>query len=229
MATKLYQVGGSVRDKILGVPSKDIDYVIETESFDTMRQYILEQGGNIYLETPQYFTIRAKMPKIGSADFVLARKDGEYKDGRHPESVTAGTIFDDLERRDFTCNAIAIDVATGETLDPHCGIQDIESKKIRCVGNPLARFTEDRLRIYRAVRFAITKGFNIHPETHAAIVEIAENGFDAVSTERIREELFKMAQSNTWLMFCYWQTYPWLFRIASDRGIWFRPTTEGKK
>lgn len=224
---KFFQVGGSVRDKILGVPSKDIDYAVETESFDTMRDAILARGGKIFLETPQYFTIRAHVPELGATDYVLCRKDGEYKDGRRPETVTAGTIWDDLARRDFTCNAIAIDTQTGETLDPHCGIQDIESKMIRCVGNPVTRFQEDRLRVYRAVRFAVTKNFRIHPETNAAIIELVDNGFDAVSTERIREELLKMLQVNTWMTFNFIGIkYPWLLNMASQRGIWFKPTTE---
>src|SRR4051812_9903063 len=106
---KIYLVGGAVRDKIMNITPKDLDYSIECESFDAMRQYIIDRGGTIFLETPQYFTIRAKVPELGAADFVLCRRDGMYKDNRRPETVEVGTIFDDLARRDFTMNAIAID------------------------------------------------------------------------------------------------------------------------
>lgn len=73
-----FEVGGAVRDKLLGVQSKDIDYAVEAESFSAMRDAVIERGGKIFLETPQYLTIRAHVPKLGAADFVLCRKDGEY-------------------------------------------------------------------------------------------------------------------------------------------------------
>lgn len=125
---KFYQVGGSVRDSFIGLKSKDIDYAVEAPSFDAMREAIKERGGEIFLETPQFLTIRANVPGMGACDYVLCRKDGEYVDGRRPETVTAGTILDDLARRDFTMNAIAI-AEDGTILDPFDGRKDISQDR----------------------------------------------------------------------------------------------------
>lgn len=226
MAIKFYQVGGSVRDAILGVKSKDIDFAVEAESFDAMREAIMQGGGKIFLETPQYLTIRAHMPELGDADYVLCRKDGEYKDGRRPETVEVGTILDDLARRDFTMNAIAIDrTDTGGLVDPYDGQGDIKLKLIRCVGDAKQRFAEDKLRVFRAIRFAVTKGFRIEHATNLAIQEV--NDFSGVSTERIRDELFKMFKADSvQAMNLLTFEYPYLLRIIQERDIWFKPTTE---
>src|SRR5689334_19330699 len=98
---KLYKVGGYVRDQVLGLKSKDIDYAVEAESYDAMKNHLIEKGAKIYLEQPQYFTIRGKL-NDEDADFVLCRKEGKYSDGRRPDTVEIGTIYDDLARRDFT-------------------------------------------------------------------------------------------------------------------------------
>jgi tRNA nucleotidyltransferase (CCA-adding enzyme) len=223
--TKIYQVGGSVRDKILGVKSKDIDFAVEAESFDAMREKIISLGGKIFLETPQFLTIRANVPELGSADYVLCRKDGAYSDGRRPESVTVGNIFDDLARRDFTMNAMAIDTATGRILDPHLGLVDIIHKQIVCVGDANVRMAEDKLRAFRAVRFAVTKGFIIHALTCAAIERLAPDSFDAVSTERIREEMLKMFEVDSYDSFFHlFERFPNLGEVVRRRDIWFKPS-----
>lgn len=195
---KYYLVGGAVRDKILGLKSKDMDYAVEAESYDAMKADIIARGGEIFLETPQYFTIRAKLPKLGAADFVLCRKDGAYSDGRRPDSVERGTIYDDLARRDFTMNAIAEDADTGEVIDPHNGRFDIENKLISCVGSAEVRFEEDALRMLRAIRFAITKDFQIDWNIYSILKEAEfANKLKNVSVERIREELIKCFKHNT--------------------------------
>ena len=233
MKIKFYKVGGAVRDLVMGLKPKDIDYAVEAPSFAAMRAEILNLGGQIFLETEKMFTIRAKVPDLGACDYVLCRKDGEYTDGRSPDSVTVGTIFDDLARRDFTMNAMAIDMTdTGGLIDPFGGQADICARVIRCVGNPIQRFTEDKLRIFRAIRFAVCKNMDIDKQTDAAISNLGhnmENGFAAVSTERIREELFKMFAHNTsqtlnYLLF----VYPQLISIVLERQIWFKPTIGGK-
>lgn len=222
---KFFQVGGSVRDKYLGIPAKDIDYAVETESFDSMRDAILARGGKIFLETPQYFTIRAHVPNLGATDYVLCRKDGIYKDGRHPESVTVGTIADDLARRDFTCNAIAIDTDTLEVLDPYNGINDATSGILRAVRDAKERLNEDKLRAFRALRFYITKEFDLDSELRNAILDLQD--FSGVSTERIREELNKMFKYNSRKsMMELTLQFPNLARVVFERGIWFKPTTE---
>jgi len=227
MNIHIFQVGGSIRDELLGVKSKDIDFAVEAPSFDAMRQEIVNRGGKIFLETPKFLTIRANVPDIGSADFVLCRKDRAYSDGRRPDEVTVGDIFDDLARRDFTMNAIARNVRTKAIIDPHMGVEDIEQRIIRCVGNPLQRFTEDKLRVFRALRFSVTKDFSVEPETVAAmrVITTRNSNFDAVSTERIREELLKMF-AHDWLeSFLALREFD-LLDLIEARGIWFKPTIE---
>jgi tRNA nucleotidyltransferase (CCA-adding enzyme) len=193
---KMYRVGGVVRDTLLGVKSKDIDLAVEAESFDEMREEVIKRGGKIFVETPQYFTIRAKLPGIGDVDFSLCRKDGIYKDGRRPESVEKATILEDLARRDFTVNAMAQDIDTNEFLDPFNGREDLKNRIIRCVGDPHHRFAEDSLRILRAVRFAITKEFAIDNLTCFAMKE-NQHLMKSLPVERIREELSRTFAHNS--------------------------------
>jgi tRNA nucleotidyltransferase/poly(A) polymerase len=202
---KIYEVGGAVRDELLNVPYKDVDYAVETGSFDEMKMALRDMGFSFYLVEPEYFTIRAKAPKASKlgnkskvVDFVLCRKDGPSKDGRRPDYVEPGTIYDDLARRDFTINAIARDTDTGEFIDPHGGIGDLERKILRFVGDPMLRIVEDGLRVLRALRFWITKELVIDPETKEALnSKEATVMLHSVSVERIREELHKMFSHNT--------------------------------
>lgn len=229
MNEKIYLVGGAVRDGLLGLEAKDKDFVIEASSFGAMRQAVLERGGKIFLESEKFFTIRAKVPGLGVADFVLARKDGPYVDGRHPESVGIGTIEDDLARRDFTMNAIAQDTESQAITDPHSGQADIAEKLIRCVGDPAKRLNEDRLRIIRALRFTVQLGFAIHGHTASAIEGIirveGNKTFEAISTNRIRDELFKMFSIDS-CQSIVWLNHFGLMLLLKQRGIWLKPTVE---
>ncbi len=228
MTNRIFKTGGAVRDIFIGRPCKDIDFAMEAESFAAMKAAILARGGTIFVETPEFFTIRAKMPGIGGADFVLCRKDGPYTDGRHPESVTVGTIFDDLARRDFTMNAIAINVDDGNSvLDPHRGIDDIAFGIIRCVGVAEDRMREDALRVFRALRFAVTLGFKIEQSTRTAMHTVCSenNNFANTSTNRIRDELGKMFAANWVKSFGLLDDFN-LLTLVHDRGIWLKPTTE---
>lgn len=227
MNAKFYEVGGAVRDKLMGITPKDVDFAVEAPSFDAMRQAIKDRKGEIFLETPQFFTIRAKVPGLGAADFVLCRKDGAYRDGRHPETVEIGTIQDDLARRDFTMNAIARDVVSNVILDPFNGADDIKAKVIRFVGKAEDRLEEDRLRAFRAVRFAVTKSFYLKPDALKAIQDIGPLMFHAISTERIREEVTKMFRADTLTSIGFlFMTAPNLGRTMINRNIWLKPTTE---
>jgi len=188
MNIKFYQVGGCVRDQLMGLKSKDIDYCVEAPSFEDMREAVINRGCDIKVEKPEYVTIRAIDPILGGVDFVLCRKEGKYSDGRRPDSVTVGTLMDDLSRRDFTCNAIAKD-DEGNIHDPFAGLQAIEEKILICVGS-VERLREDSLRMIRAIRFAITKGFLLHP----SIIEFLSDEGNVkllrnVSPQRITEEL----------------------------------------
>ena len=219
---RMYEVGGCVRDEILGIPSKDIDFCVVLEKgqypngdltpFEIMVVELELMGFKIFLETPEYLTVRAQFPKgyrpggfyggdvrIGTtADFVLARKESGYTDGRRPDVVEPGTLMDDLSRRDFTMNAIAKDV-DGNLIDPFNGVQDINDRVIRAVGSAFERLTEDALRAVRALRFAVTKGFLIDADLgfamqSAAVLDAIEN---KISDERIKDELSKMFRFNT--------------------------------
>jgi len=198
MAVKVYRVGGCVRDELLGLQSKDIDFAVEAGSYEEMVAWI-KQRGDIYLETPEYFTVRAHLDGKPPADFVLCRKDGHYSDGRRPDKVEVGTILDDLARRDFTMNAIAVNEDTGEYIDPFKGREAIADKQIVCVGRPEDRFHEDALRMLRAIRFAVTKGFMIHYKVMMALdnIALAERLATNVSDERKREELHKCFMHDT--------------------------------
>ena len=206
------EVGGAVRDKFLGVDSKDVDFVaVPTQQFDTaddafnaLVAHLKETGFKVFLETPQFFTVRAQVPvwafnlreRTTVADFVLARKDGPSSDGRRPDFVLPGTLMDDLQRRDFTVNAMAI--LDGELIDPFGGREDLDNNLLRFVGNPNDRIVEDGLRVMRALRFHITKGFDVDADTWDAVnSEFAAEMLMKVSTERIREELEKMFLFNT--------------------------------
>ena len=154
MKYKTYLVGGAVRDEILGKPNKDLDYVMLAPSFDAMRGALLDAGCKIFIEKPEYLTIRANHPILGSVDFACARADGNYSDGRRPDSTDiTSDLVKDLSRRDFTMNAILREPETGHVIDFFDGIADAKAGLIRCVGDPAARFREDGLRILRALRF----------------------------------------------------------------------------
>lgn len=227
---KFYQVGGSVRDEILGLKSKDIDYAVEAPSFNHMREAILERGGEVFLETPQYFTIRARVPALGACDFVLCRKDGAYDDGRHPKQVEVGTIFDDLARRDFTVNAIA-KAEDGTIIDPHEGVKDLKERKLRCVGKASERFTEDGLRMIRAIRFAISKSLMIDPDIRGCLQDEFFFGprLIGISIERIREELHKCFAFDTPRTLVYWGDYAKILNFLFRSGkIWLKPTLEAR-
>lgn len=198
---KFYEVGGAVRDSLLGIESKDVDFAVEAESFAAMEQGLIDRGFKIFLSTPEFLTIRAQVPasevalyrRTRTADFVLCRKDSATGDGRRPDSVEPGTIYDDLARRDFTVNAIARDPETGSLLDPHGGERDLAVRMLQFVGNPIRRVEEDGLRVLRGYRFMITKELTPTEGTWAVLDSpLASAMLHKVSAERIREELEKM-------------------------------------
>ena len=124
----------------------------------------------------------------GQYEVARFRRDGSYTDGRHPDSVEFGQAREDALRRDFTINGMFYDPLDAELLDFVGGRNDIERRLVRCIGDPWERFREDRLRMLRAVRFAARMGFDMHPDTFAAVRDQAANIADT-SKERIRDEL----------------------------------------
>jgi tRNA nucleotidyltransferase/poly(A) polymerase len=176
----ILEVGGFVRDELLGIRSKDRDCTVVIsgagpitveQGFTILRDHLVSEGFTIFVETPEHATIRAHPPERGAlpADFVLARREGPYSDGRRPDWVEIGTLADDLDRRDFTVNALARRVDTGEIIDRHDGITDLHNRVLRFVGDPAQRIREDALRVVRALRFVVTKGFTLDPASWEAI------------------------------------------------------------
>lgn len=201
----IFDVGGFVRDGLLGLRSKDRDcsVVIENapagmtvdDGFALMEHHLVATGFKVFVRTPEHATIRALPPeRTGlTADFVLARKDGPSSDGRRPDFVTIGTLADDLARRDFTVNAMARDCVTGELHDNHDGLTDLGTRTLRFVGDPMARIREDGLRIMRALRFNVTRGFTFAPDVIAALHDPEVPALLArVSEERREAELRTM-------------------------------------
>jgi tRNA nucleotidyltransferase (CCA-adding enzyme) len=141
----------------------------------------------------QHGTVTVMMNHVGY-EVTTYRIDGEYEDARHPKEVIfTGNLIEDLKRRDFTINAMAYNESAG-LVDEFDGIGDLERKVIRCVGNPMERFSEDALRMLRAVRFAAQLGFTIDAKTAEAIRQLAPT-IAKVSAERIAVELVKILVS----------------------------------
>ena len=184
-----YIVGGCVRDAILGLEPKD---------WDITTSALPEQVKSLFSNTVdtgiQHGTVMVIRHGIGY-EVTTYRIDGEYKDGRHPENVTfTRSLAEDLKRRDFTINAFAYSPEKG-VVDMFDGLEDLENRLIRCVGDPNARFSEDALRIMRAVRFSAQLAFRIETVTLAAIGRHVQN-LSNVSMERIRVEFEKTLLSD---------------------------------
>lgn len=201
-------------------------------AFEAMEQHLDGLGFKIWLSTPSCFTVRAKFPDDSShpgltADFVLARKEVGYIKGTRTPIVELGTLYDDLERRDFTCNAIA-KTEDGEFIDPFHGREAIKNKILI---TPLATditFNDDPLRILRAIRFAITKGFNIPTDMWKVMMSYDyKTLMPVVSEERIHEELFKAFKHDTLKTMGMLCDFPKLARyIFDDTKLWLKPTNE---
>jgi tRNA nucleotidyltransferase/poly(A) polymerase len=238
-----YEVGGKVRDEILGLVSKDVDYVAvpsidllkDVSSAHTMfgilEGYLKEEGFELFLVTPDCFTIRAKFPNNhryeGVADFVMARKEVGYIPGTRQPMVVPGSLFDDLERRDFTLNALAKD-DKGEIIDFFHGLRHLKEGVLITPLDTKVTFDDDPLRILRALRFSITKGFTLSSDIHSQIKNYDyDSKMGVVSTERIREELFKCFKYDTLKTLKILDQYPDLTNyIFSGNTLWLKPTTE---
>lgn len=237
---KIYKVGGCVRDKILEIDSKDIDFtfVLDNiyrtveEGFDIMTQWLQHHEFEIFLSTPSCFTIRAKFPTNHQydgmvADFVMARKEVGYIPGTRQPILELGTLEDDLIRRDFTLNALAED-ENGKIIDLFGGVEDLKKGYLRTPLDCKVTFDDDPLRILRAIRFCITKGFYMGAYMDGVIQEYDyENKMKVVSIERIREELLKCFKHNTIETLRILNEYPALRNYVFNNNIlWLKPTFE---
>jgi len=181
-----YLAGGCVRDHLLGVEAKDYDVATSARPEEVQR--IFPRVTDI---TGKSFGVVRVM--VGEEQFEVAtfRQDGPYKDGRHPESVRFATAEEDAQRRDFTINGLFFDPVADRLIDYVGGEADLRAGTVRAIGNPLDRFTEDHLRLLRAIRFATRLIFKIEPKTWEAIRAEASM-IRTVSAERIRDELNKI-------------------------------------
>jgi len=197
-----FAVGGCVRDSILGrIPD---DWDITTSASPYQVKELFQRTVDTGL---QHGTVTVMVGNTGY-EVTTYRIDGEYEDGRHPKEVLfTSNLTEDLKRRDFTINAMAYSQEQG-LIDAFGGMDDMQNKIIRCVGDPWKRFGEDALRILRAVRFAAQLGFVIEEKTKQAIVELAPT-LVKISAERIQTEMVKLLISDR----------PQLWKTVYETGI----------
>lgn len=192
---EIYLVGGAVRDFLLGKKPKNFDFT--TNATPEKIQSLFPNS--FYNNTYGTVSIPLEIEDLSSLQKTIVeitpfRKEEEYTDFRHPEKIEwAKTLEEDLARRDFTINAIAYDGK--KIIDPHYGQKDLKEKIIRCVGDPDKRFTEDALRLLRAIRFASQLGFLIEEKTRKAIEKNSQL-ITKISWERIRDEFLKILKSD---------------------------------
>lgn len=186
-----YLVGGCVRDLILEAEPKDWDIATNAKP---------EEIQNIFPDSVyenNFGTVAVKTDsenlKLKIVEITTFRLEGKYSDKRHPDEIKfAKTIEEDLSRRDFTINALALNLeGNEEIIDPYGGKEDLKNKVLKTVGNPEERFTEDALRLMRAVRFATEFDLQIEFETRRAILKHA-GLLEAIAKERVRDELIKI-------------------------------------
>ena len=214
-----YAVGGCVRDSILGRIPDDWDITTSAKPEETKALFPKTIDTGI-----QHGTVTVMRNHVGY-EVTTYRIDGEYEDSRHPKEVIfTGDLLEDLKRRDFTINAMAynhleddreanedinnVQISKSGLVDAFGGIEDIENKVIRCVGNPIHRFEEDALRMMRAVRFSAQLGYEIEDKTRNAIKVLAGN-LANISAERIQVELVKLLISS----------HPDYLRTAYETGM----------
>ena len=197
-----FAVGGCIRDSILGREPNDWDITTSAtpEQVKALFRRTIDTG-------IQHGTVTVMMHHTGY-EVTTYRIDGEYEDSRHPKEVTfTADLLEDLKRRDFTINAMAYNSRAG-LVDAFDGLQDLEEGIIRCVGDPMERFSEDALRMMRAVRFSAQLGYHIDTATKDAICVLAPT-LKKVSAERIQVELTKLVTS----------PHPEYLRVAYETGI----------
>jgi poly(A) polymerase len=190
-----YFAGGCVRDRKLRSPQDPDDYDIATNALPDQIQEVFTKNKTLAIGVAFGVITLIGTKATGNIDIATFREDADYSDGRHPDGVSFCNAEQDALRRDFTINGMFYDPIDEQVIDFVNGQADIIAKVIRAIGIPAERFHEDKLRILRAIRFATTLQFTIHPETLAAVKQFAEN-LQQVSRERILVELKKTLESN---------------------------------
>ncbi|MDO8424545.1 MAG: HD domain-containing protein, partial [bacterium] len=197
-----YIVGGCVRDFLRGTEPEDWDVTTSARPEEIQKVFPKNFYENKFLTVTAQ--IKTKNPKLKEIEITTFRSEAKYSDKRHPDLIHfAKSLEEDLARRDFTVNAIALEIEKPKSktqnfniVDPFAGQKDLKGKIIKAVGNPEERFSEDALRMMRAIRFSVAlgSGWKIEPETAKAIKKNASS-LKAISQERIRDELVKIVMS----------------------------------
>lgn len=238
MTIRLFEVGGSIRDEVMGSSSPDRDFcAVSPEGWPALVEWCHSNMDKVFLVTHEFFTVRGIIGK-SPIDIVMCRKDGPSEDGRHPDFVEPGDLSDDLARRDFTVNALAREVSPltlepiGSIIDEWGGLEAAEKGFLFAVGNTVERFEEDGLRLLRAARFAVTKDLKPSPEIAACLADAKWWIFleETVSQDRIREELTKMFKHNTAATISFLAAHcanaAIVILMGNESGLWLKPTTE---
>ena len=235
---KLFEVGGCVRDELLGLHTKDIDFTVELddltlsvdEGWERMLDFLKQEGFKIFLETKDCFTVRARFPKNHQhegliADFVMARKEIGYIENTRQPILELGSFEDDMVRRDFTVNALC-KTEEGQLVDLFGGLKDLEDRILRTPLDPMVTLMDDPLRLLRALRFSVTKDFKICEELSNAMkqLDLLDKLQKVVSQERIREEVTKMMKHDTVRSLRIIDTVPGLMEVIFKNGMWLMPT-----
>ena len=195
LGRECYVVGGYVRDLLLGRPSKDIDFVTVGSGIEVASEVAKKIHGSHLSVFRNFGTAQVKSRSV-ELEFVGARKESYRRESRNP-IVEDGTLADDISRRDFTVNAMAVCVNSGrfgELVDMYGGVADLDARLIRTPLDPDVTFSDDPLRMMRAIRFATQLGFDIVPETFEAIRRNARR-ISIISRERVMDELMKIMRS----------------------------------
>lgn len=182
--------GGCVRDQILGKEPKDYD--VATDATPTQVIHLFGERRTVAIGASfGVVMIPGTNRRQGQVEVATFRRDGEYLDGRHPQSVRFCSAREDAQRRDFTINGMFFDPISDTVIDHVGGLEDLKREIVRAIGDPVARFSEDKLRMLRAVRFAATFQFHLDESTELAIRTL-NHQITQVSVERILQELKRM-------------------------------------
>ncbi|MEU7567620.1 CCA tRNA nucleotidyltransferase [Streptomyces fradiae] len=189
---RLALVGGSVRDALLGRLGNDLDFTTDARPEDVLR--IVRPWAEAVWEVGIAFGTVGAQKDGYQIEVTTYRSEAYDRTSRKPEVSYGDSIEDDLVRRDFTVNAMAVALPQKEFIDPHGGLEDLAARVLRTPGTPEESFSDDPLRMMRAARFAAQLGFEVAPEVVTAMSEMAER-LDIVSVERVRDELNKLILS----------------------------------